>query len=71
MIEFIMKKMKLLEQRDKLVRVKSWRPWFGPHGLEWPTMLVDAYGYRRVTTSPVLDRTWIRILLRLNVNGSR
>jgi hypothetical protein len=47
----------------KLVRVKSWRPWWGPHGLEWPVLLVDRRGMRE-TVVPVWDRWRFRAMWR-------
>lgn len=29
-----------------VVRVKSWIPFLDPHGVGWPTVLVDRYGRR-------------------------
>lgn len=47
---------RFLHNGETLVRVKSWRPSIGPHGVEWPTMLIDtAYGHR-MTITPVWDR---------------
>jgi len=48
------------DPRDKIVRVKSWRPSLGGHGIEWPTMLIDQLGYRRMTVSPVWDGAMMR-----------
>ena len=39
----------------RLVRVKSWKPWRGPYGIEWPVLLIDDAG-QRVTAVPVWDR---------------
>ena len=44
-----------LAPNEKLVCVKSWRPWWGPFGIEWPCMLIDR-GAARLTVSPVWDR---------------
>lgn len=46
-----------LEDGDKLVRVKSWRPYLGPHGLEWPCLLIDSNRHRRMSINPVWDRS--------------
>jgi hypothetical protein len=35
-----------------IVRVKTWKPWWGPHGIEWPCVLAD-YQSRRMTVTPV------------------
>jgi hypothetical protein len=56
----------LLWEEDRvLVKVKSWRPSWGPYGLEWPTMLVDTKGGQRMTVTPVWDSARIKKLLRM------
>jgi hypothetical protein len=48
-----------------IVRVKSLRPWFGPHGIEWPVLLVEEAGIRS-TIAPVWDRLrWSNLLRRV------
>jgi hypothetical protein len=49
----------LIGERDKLVRVKSWKPYWDGRHLSWPTILVDQDGYQRRTISPVWD--WVRV----------
>jgi len=36
-----------------VIKVRSWRPFWGDYGLEWPCMLVQRNG-RRETASPVI-----------------
>jgi hypothetical protein len=48
-----------LDRTYKVVRVKSWRPYWGKYGLEWPTILADRMGTRS-TVSPVLNWDWLR-----------
>lgn len=48
-----------LDRNDRVVAVKSWRPSMGPHGVEWPTMLVDKPSYRR-TATPIWNRARLR-----------
>jgi hypothetical protein len=45
----------------RVIRVKSWRPFWGPYGLEWPVLLVDSP--HRMTATPVWDWMLIRCLL--------
>ena len=45
----------------KVVRVKSWKPWLGPYGIEWPVLLVDRLGMRE-TIVPVWDRYHFRAM---------
>lgn len=45
----------MLDDGHKLVRVRSWRLAWGPHGIEGPTLLVDARGVRQ-TVTPVWCR---------------
>lgn len=54
------------EPGEKIVLVKSWRPTRGPHGIEWPTVLLDRppIGARRETASPVWDRVRLAQLFR-------
>lgn len=54
----------LLEDKDRLIRVKSWRPSLGPHGIEWPTMLIDRNGYQRCTVTPVWNWALVRHVFR-------
>ena len=48
--------LRLLLEGDELIRVKSWVPYWGRYGLEWPTMLVDTRSGQRSTVSPVWDK---------------
>ena len=50
----------LLLPRDKLVRVKSWKPARGRYGIEWPTMLIDRGGHRRMTITPIWNWSMVR-----------
>lgn len=43
----------------QIIRVKSWRPFFGRFGVEWPTLLVDSKHGQRQTITPVWDRNRI------------
>lgn len=49
------------KRRCRVIQVKSWRPWWGPYGLEWPVLLVDAP--HRMVTVPVWGWVLIRCLL--------
>lgn len=53
----------LVRPPDKLVFVKSWRPWLGPYGIEWPTMLIDRFGRRR-NAAPVWNWALVRSIFR-------
>lgn len=44
----------------KIVRVKSWKGWWGPYGFEWPVLLVDHKGGYRSTSSLVWNWEWLR-----------
>lgn len=50
---------------DKMIRVKSWIPSWGRHGLEWPTMLIETRAGRRMTATPIWDRQFLRGLFPL------
>ncbi len=39
----------------KIIKVKSWKPYLGPYGVEWPVLLVDYNGMRQ-TSVPVWDK---------------
>ena len=39
-----------MDERDKLVRVRSWWPTLDKYGIGWPTLLVDRVGIGRVST---------------------
>lgn len=41
----------LLKKGEKIVKVKSLRPGWGEHGMEWPTLLIDSPGRSRATVS--------------------
>ncbi len=59
----------LCDEPGKIVRVKSWLPTRGPHGVEWPMMLVDRHG-TRMTCAPVWDRIRISELIRRTLRRS-
>jgi len=65
MIQALLRWMKLIGPRDKLVRIKSLRPWFGPHGIEWPVLLVDG-PWGRMTIVPVLNSSWMLAVMRIS-----
>jgi hypothetical protein len=54
----------LMRPCDKVVKVKSWKPAWGKYGMEWPAMLVDMNGYRRVTATPVWNWPLVRGIFR-------
>jgi hypothetical protein len=55
----------VLGPHHRVVRFKSFRPWIGPYGVEWPTMLVDHRGMRE-TSTPVWNYYQFRaVLLRI------
>jgi hypothetical protein len=41
-----------IDEREKLVRVKSWWPSWDRHGIGWPTLLLDK-SYCRVTATRI------------------
>jgi hypothetical protein len=51
----------LLGSGYELIRIKSWRPFWGPWGIEFPTMLVDRMGMRE-TVTPIWDRWHFRAM---------
>lgn len=51
----------LLGSETKFVRLKSWRPFWGRYGVEWPTMVIDRCGMRS-TATPVWDRYHLRAM---------
>jgi hypothetical protein len=51
------------EPGEKIVRIKSLWPSFGPHGVEWPVLLVDTRLNQRMTIAPVWDRVRIKLTL--------
>ena len=60
--ERFLRRLDLLSPRDRLVRVKSWRPTWDGRYLCWPTMLVDGLSHRS-TVQPVWDRVRFRRLV--------
>lgn len=54
----------LLNPKDRLVRVQSWRPSWGKYGLEWPTMLIDRRGFQRSVQTPVWNWPMVRGVFR-------
>lgn len=50
----------LFRPKDKILRVKSWRPSLGKYGIEWPTVLMDRNGYQRCTSTPVWNWPLVR-----------
>ena len=49
----------LLPADEKVIHVKSWKPvWLNGH-VEWPCMLIETKGGRRMTVWPVWD--WVRV----------
>ena len=53
----------LCDEPGKIIRIKSWLPTRGRHGIEWPLMLVERQG-RRMTCTPVWDRIRLSELFR-------
>jgi hypothetical protein len=43
---------------EKLVKVKSWWPWWDTHekAIGWPTVLIDCPGGKRETSTPIWKR---------------
>lgn len=54
----------LLHPGQRLIRVKSYRPYLGRYGLEWPTMLIETRGGGRETVTPVWNSAKVQALLR-------
>lgn len=54
----------LLPDGFRVVRVKSWRPAWVNGCMEWPCLLVEAFG-RTMTVWPVWDRARLRTLFRV------
>lgn len=48
-----------LDDHDVLLKVISWRPYVGRHGLEWPTMRIRRRGCEQMSVAPVWD--WARL----------
>lgn len=44
----------------RIIRVKSWFPVWGRHGIEWPSVLVDTQSGSRMTMAPIWDRCLLR-----------
>jgi len=61
--ERLIRRLKLIEPNEKLIRVKSWWPSYDPHGPAWPLMLVDRRDGRRWTIVPIWDWERVRLLL--------
>lgn len=49
--ESVLRAVGAIDRDDKLVRVKSWWPYWDGRYLCWPTLLVDVKGYKRMTVS--------------------
>ena len=65
MAERLLHWLKVLQPGDRLVKVKSWMPWWDGKYVCWPTMLVDRPG-TRMTIAPCWNAWQVRALLRLN-----
>ena len=53
----------VLEPGSRLVRVRSWMPWFDfPHGVSWPVVQVNRMGLRE-TRVPLWNWSRIRSFL--------
>lgn len=72
MSERLIRFLRLIEPKDKLVRVKSWRPYWDSryHCPLWPTLLVDRHGGCRCTSQPLWDRARWRHVFRLPIQNS-
>lgn len=68
MLQRLFRWLDLIGPRDKLVKVRSWAPYWDGKELTWPTMLIDQYGYRRCGISPVWDRVRLRQLFQRRSN---
>ena len=38
----------------EVIKVKSWKPFWGDYGLEWPCMLIQRHGHQRQNISPCI-----------------
>ncbi len=67
MTEWFIRLLRLIQPKDKLVRVKSWRPsWDGRHRCPaWPLMVVDCQGGSRFIGQPLWDRARWRDVFRI------
>lgn len=65
--EWIIRKLRLIEPKDRLVKIKSWRiGWDSRYRCPtWPTYLVDRHGGGRYTSTPLWDRARWRHVFRL------
>lgn len=64
MVERLIRRLRLIEPRDRLVRVKSWWPHYDGRYWCWPVMLIDQYGYQRCSVAPCWNRNRLRALLK-------
>ncbi len=46
----------VLDDGERIVRIKSLCPTRGPHGVEWPCLLIDRRNGKRETVWPVWNR---------------
>lgn len=64
MLQWILRDLGLISQRETLVMVRSWIPFWDRERreLSWPTLLVQKPG-QRATISPIWDRVRLRGIL--------
>jgi len=60
--ERIVRGLRLIEPKDKLIRVKSWWPSPDKYGVAWPLMLVQKHGGPRWTCAPIWNMDRLRAL---------
>lgn len=65
MSEIIVRLLRLIDTRDKLVKVQSWRPYWDGRFICWPTLLIDQAGIYRRSVSPCWNWPRIKSVLRI------
>jgi len=67
MAEWLIRLLRLIRPEDKLVRVRSWRPYWDTrhHCPLWPTLVIDQRGGSRMIGQPLWDRARWRDVFRI------
>jgi hypothetical protein len=56
----------LLESGETIIRIKSIVPQMSERGIEWPVLLIETRGGRRMNVVPLWDRARLRVLFGVN-----
>lgn len=63
LLEHVLRRCEILDEKERLIKVRSLRPYFNGRTLEWPVLIVEKPG-QRASVVPVWDRVrWYRLLI--------